>query len=213
MIEPYYQDDAVTIYLGDALEITPALSGIDAVITDPPYGMDYDTNSTRFKAGHGGNNKDWGKRVLNDDKPFEPLPWLAFDKVILWGFNHFAARLPTGTTLVWLKKYDHLFGTFLSDAELAWMKGGCGVYCRRDTSLLGETRERIHPTQKPLNIMKWCIEKAKVPAGGLILDPFMGSGTTLRAAKNLGLKAIGIEIEEKYCEIAAKRMAQEVLAL
>jgi len=111
--------------------------------------------------------------------------------------------------LVWIKRYDEGYGSFLSDADLAWMSGGHGVYCRRDVSLQGESKNRLHPTQKPLSIMKWCIEKSK--SEGIILDPFMGSGTTLRAAKDLGRKAIGIEIEEKYCEIAAKRLAQEVL--
>lgn len=90
------------------------------------------------------------------------------------------------------------------------MKGGHGVYCRRDTSLAGEARHRRHPTEKPQGVMRWSIEQSK---GTVILDPFMGSGTTLRAAKDLGRKAIGIEIEERYCEIAARRLGQEVLAL
>jgi site-specific DNA-methyltransferase (adenine-specific) len=72
---------------------------------------------------------------------------------------------------------------------------------------------KLHPTQKPVALMAWCIGQAKVPTASTVLDPYMGSGTTLRAAKDLGRKAIGIEIEERYCEIAAKRMAQEVLAL
>jgi site-specific DNA-methyltransferase (adenine-specific) len=207
----YYQDDHITIYHGDCLDILPSLSGVDAVISDPPYGMKWDGKVSVGKNGHGSGTRSsrYGETIHGDDKPFDPAPWLNFDKVILWGFNHFAQRVPVGTTLVWVKRFDDAFGSFLSDAEVAWMKGGHGVYCKRDLSLTAETLTRTHPTQKPLPLMTWCIEKAGFPK--TILDPFMGSGTTLRAAKDLGLNAIGIEIEERHCEAAAKRMAQEVL--
>jgi site-specific DNA-methyltransferase (adenine-specific) len=119
--------------------------------------------------------------------------------------------LPAGTCLVWLKRYDEAFGSFLSDAETAWMSKGRGVYCRRDLSNNAIANERVHPTQKPVSLMRWCIEF--FPHARTILDPFMGSGTTLRAAKDLGRKAIGIEIEERYCEIAAKRLSQMALPL
>ena len=147
--------------------------------------------------------------IEGDDTPFDPSLWLDYEHVILFGSNHFAQRLPVGTTLVWVKRFERSFGTFLSDAEVAWMKGGCGVYCFRDLSMTAEARSRKHPNQKPLGLMAWCIKKTS----RVVLDPFMGSGTTLVAAKQLGRKAIGIEIEEKYCEIAAKRLAQEYLPL
>ena len=212
-MKPYYQDSHCTIYHGDCREVLPGVEPVDLVLADAPYGMDWDTNTSRFTVGpngHGGCAQT-ANPVRGDGEPFDPTPWLEFPHVILWGFQHFAAQLPVGSVLVWIKRHDGGFGTFLSDADLAWMKGGHGVYCHRDTSLLGETNHRKHPTQKPVPLMKWCIEKSK--ATGTILDPFMGSGTTLRAAKDLGRKAIGIEIEEKYCEIAAKRLAQEVLPL
>ena len=214
---PYYSDDACTIYHGDCREVAPVLGESFTLVTDPPYGMGWNTDTSRFSGGtsasvarRGIGRTDWGS-VHADDSPFNPSPWLAYPNVVLWGSNHFAARLPVGTTLVWIKRFDAAFGSFLSDAELAWVKGGHGVYCSRDTSMAGEARARVHPTQKPLGIMRWSIERA----GGerTVLDPFMGSGTTLRAAKDLNRKAIGIEIEERYCEIAASRLAQEVLAL
>lgn len=212
----YYRDDHITIYHGDCREIAPTLEGIDAVISDPPYGMNWPCENVRFCGGseeakkrRPKNPKVYEKTIFGDNHTFNPDPWINFDKVILWGSNHYAKQLPIGTTLVWVKRFDDAFGSFLSDAEIAWMKNGHGVYCFRDLSMQGETLTRTHPTQKPIPLMKWCIEKAGMPK--LILDPFMGSGTTLRAAKDLGLKAIGIEIEERYCEIAAKRMAQEVL--
>ena len=205
------------LHLGDCLEILPTLPRVDAVITDPPYGMGWNTDSTRFSGGernftHRNNNdgrNDWGS-IRNDDRPFDPAPFLGFGRVIFFGWNHFAARLPVGTTLVWIKKPEHLFGTFLSDAELAWMNTGHGVYCKFDNGNLANARQKHHPTQKPVPLMKWCIEKAKVGVGGTILDPYMGSGTTGVACVELGRKFIGIEIDEKYFDIACRRIEQAV---
>lgn len=219
MIEPYYHQDGITIYHGDCREMLPMLPKVDLVLTDPPYGMNWNTDSSRFTAGsqqsqnrRGAGGGRFKKPIAGDNEEFDPSPWIDFPRVILWGCNHFAQRLPVGTTLVWIKRNDAAFGSFLSDAEVGWMKGGHGVYCRRDLSMKSIERERCHPSQKPVGLMKWCIEKA----GGAdvvetILDPFMGSGTTLVAGKQLGLKAIGIELEERYCEIAANRLRQGVL--
>ena len=200
-----------TLYLGDCREILPTLGrdGV-AVVSDPPYGMGWNTNSKRFSGGESGHRTrrmqgrdDWGD-VVADDKEFDPTPWLDFPSVILWGANHYAARLPVGTTLVWLKRFDAAFETFLSDAEVAWMKGGHGVYCRRDLTMnhATGTTQRLHPTQKPVGIMSWCIEKTE----GVVLDPFMGSGTTGVAAAKLGRKFIGIEIDPAYFDIACRRI-------
>lgn len=212
-MKPYYEQDGITIYHGDCREI--AWSGINAraVVSDPPYGMDWNTDTTRFSGGldaarRGGTQR---SRIVGDASLFDPTPWLRADQVILWGLNHFCGRLPAGSALVWVKRNDAAFGSFLSDAELAWKKTGHGVYCWRDLSMNAITREREHPTQKPVNLMQWCL--TFVDDALLILDPYAGSGTTLVAAKNLGRRAIGIEIEEKYCEIAARRLDQGVLDL
>jgi hypothetical protein len=140
---------------------------------------------------------------------FDPSFLLSYPAVVLWGFHHYPERLSPGSVLVWLKRYDSGFGSFLSDADLAWMKGGEGVYCFRDISLQGESKAKYHPTQKPVPLMRWCIEMVGSPQ--TILDPFMGSGTTLVAAKQLGRKAIGIELSEEYCRLAVQRLQQEVL--
>lgn len=203
----------VTLHLGDCLEVMATLpdGSVDAVVTDPPYGMNCDTDNTRFTMGPNGHGKASSKRhapVIGDDAPFDPSPWLGVDRVVLWGANHFAARLPVGTTLVWIKRFDAAFGSFLSDAEIAWMKGGHGVYCKADTSLLGETRNRLHATQKPVSLMKWCMERAKIPVGATVLDPFMGSGTTGVACVQTGRNFIGIELDESYFKIAEKRIEQ-----
>ena len=207
----------VTLYLGDSVAIAPTLEGVDAVISDPPYGMDWDTNLQRFTGGESGHRsatsgrgRDYGKGIEGDDKPFDPAPWLAYPKCVLWGMHHFAGRLPVGTVLTWIKRHDEAFGSFLSDAELAWMKGGHGVYCRRDLSLNGETLTRIHPTQKPVPLMAWCMDKAKVPEGATVLDPYMGSGSTIIAAIRTGRRAIGIELDPAHFEAAKVRITNEL---
>ena len=200
------------LILGDCRDVLPGLSGVDAVVTDPPYGMAWDTDSTRFTGGAGKGRRgrsDWGS-ITGDAAEFDPSPWLKFRHVILWGSNHYAQRLPVGATLVWVKKHPGLFGTFLSDCEIGWRKGGHGVFAHYKQfpppSRIAEngSREVAHPTQKPIGLMSWCVESTK----GIVLDPFMGSGTTGVACAKLGRKFIGIEIEPKYFDIACRRIEQ-----
>ena len=200
-----------TLYLGDCLEILPDLDPVDAVVTDPPYGISLNTDNSRFSGGNTasvnkrGNGKGPanGEAIANDDKPFDPTPLLSIGtRRVIWGWNNFAHKLPPGSCLVWLKRNDKAFGTFLSDAEVAWFSHGHGVYCFRDLSNNSIALERQHPTQKPLGLMVWCIVKTK----GKVIDPFMGSGTTGVACMELGRKFIGIEINEKYFDIACKRI-------
>jgi len=192
-----------TLYLGDCLDVMPTLEPVDAVVTDPPYGMNYNTDSTRFRGDRGGNKANWGG-IKGDDKPFDPSPWLKFKKAILWGSNHFSQGLPVGTLLVWIKRKPPAFGSFLSDAEVAWKSGGHGVYCIDGPYPQSIATGRVHPTQKPVALMEWCL--THVPDAQTILDPFMGSGTTGVACVKLGRKFIGIELEEKYFDIACKRI-------
>lgn len=215
-MRPYYEENGITIYHGDCREILPSLSKVDLVLTDPPYGINYKPQRSQ------GNCKKWQSQrpfgsVVNDGLPFDPALLLGYSRLILWGGNHYASRLPdSGGWLVWDKKRgaSQSRGFISSDAELAWTNIGGTVrlfpfmwngLCRD-----AEIGEHYHPTQKPRALMKWCIQIAGDDMD-TIVDPFMGSGTTLRAAKDLGRKAIGIEIEEKYCEVAANRLRQEVL--
>jgi site-specific DNA-methyltransferase (adenine-specific) len=219
--KPYYEEECIVIYNADCRDILPHLPKVDLVLTDPPYGIELDTNNSRFsggtadsiaKRGNSTGGTGAGKPIHNDAKPFNPSFLTQYgEHQIIWGWHCFPDMLPRGACLVWLKRNDEAFGSFLSDAETAWMSKGHGVYCRRDLSNNAISLERVHPTQKPESLMRWCL--SFFPNASTILDPFMGSGTTLRAAKDLGRKAIGIEIEEKYCEIAVKRLAQEVLPL
>ena len=218
---PFYQDDSCTIYNADCREILPLLPRFDLLLTDPPYGMTVDTDNSRFSGGSKGNMAKRGNGVgtgagvpvIGDDKPLGGIdPELLIstsDVQIIWGWNHYPDLFPKGSCLVWVKRYEEAFGSFLSDAEVAWKSTGCGVWCHRDLSNNAIANERVHPTQKPVGLMTWCINKAK--QAQTILDPFMGSGTTLVAAKLEGRKAVGIEISEKYCELAANRLRQRVL--
>lgn len=214
---PYYQDDAVTIYHGDNASLADVIPADAAIVSDPPYGMAWNADSTRFTGG--GRKRGDGVEhapIHGDATPFDPARWLAYPHVILFGANHYAQRLPVGSWLVWIKKHPHLYGSFLSDAEIGWHSKGHGVYvCDAPFANTSRAKEvgghGLHPTIKPLKLMTWCLQR--VPADAVVVDPFMGSGTTLVAAKALGRRAIGIEIEERYCEIAAKRCSQETLDL
>lgn len=200
--------EGVRLILGDCREILPTLGRFDAVVSDPPYGMKWNGKVAVGKNGHGTTKaraKHYGTTIKGDDGPFDASPFTGFPNCLLWGFNHFPEQLRKGRALVWIKRSDEGFGSFLSDAELAWCSRGHGVYCFRDQSLMGETRERTHPTQKPVPLMKWCIEQ--FPDATTIFDPFMGSGTTGVAAVQLARQFIGIEIEPRYFDIACRRIS------
>lgn len=211
---PYYEHAGITIYHGDCRDVLPLLdkASIDLVLTDPPYGINAVVNGKTFGTSNACRVNTY-LPVVGDDKPFDPDPVLRFGPAILWGGNHYSSRLPDATCwLVWDKR-DGLHSNPLADCELAWtnLRGPARLMSHRWMGMVKDSEwgERWHPTQKPLALMSWCL--SLVPEARSVLDPFMGSGTTLIAAKNLGRRAIGIEIEERYCEIAARRLAQEVL--
>lgn len=208
-MKPYYEDDFATIYHGDSREIVPALACNPVlVLTDPPYGMAY-----KPKRG-GDGSKRFTEGIIGDDKPFDPAFLLEFPKVVLWGANWYADKLPvSGGWIVWDKTPRGAKDGFAaSHAELAWTNA-CSSVRKFSLQWGGEAHggePHYHPTQKPVALMEWTLCQF-TGTNGLVLDPFMGSGPVLLAAKNLGRKAIGIELDEKYCEIAARRLSQEVL--
>ena len=204
-MRPYYEHGGITIYHGDCRDVLPNLPIADLVLTDAPYGI-----ASIWKGGHG---HGWGNaRAQSGTRnawDIEPPSSDTIDAVIahgkmaiLWGGNYFVLP-PSRGWLVWTKPER---GFSLAEAELAWTNRDNVIRVfdgpRSDIG-------REHPTQKPLCLMIWCLQFQ----AGTVIDPFMGSGTTLVAAKTQGRMATGIEREERYCEIAAKRLAQEVLPL
>ena len=213
--KPYFQDDDVVIYHGDCRDILPTLEPVDLVLTDPPYGIG-EAHGKNKSRGLLAIARDFGSEVWDDEPIDAELLALVRSKretQIIFGGNYYNLP-PTSCWLVWDKENG---ATDFADCEMAWtnMKTATRlIHWRWQGMLQGDMKNkdyRWHPTQKPLAVMHWCI--TKVPVAQTILDPFMGSGTTLRAAKDLGRKAVGIEIEERYCEIAARRMSQSVMAL
>jgi len=218
-MKPYYQDDYCTIYHGDCREILPSLPKVDLVLTDPPYGIGASRNDfigIKPRKHACSVPKDYGHSEW-DNAPVEKSLLQSIishgSKAIVFGGNFY--ELPASRCwLVWDKDNGNVS---FADCELAWTNLEMAVrkFRFKWQGMLQENMAskevRVHPTQKPVPLMTWCINFA--PDAQTILDPFMGSGTTLRAAKDLRRKCIGIEIEEKYCEIAVQRLRQEVLAL
>jgi len=213
-LKPYYQDEWVTIYLGDCREILPTLEKVDLVLTDPPYGVNLNLEwLSELHSTHSKPSNKLDEPIAGDDGM--ELSWLFdYPQWVVFGFPYVYSDKATGW-MVWdkqpgLMNTDRTMTTPIEMAMSNVWKGFRLVRCMwagymRDN---GEYRYR-HPTQKPQKVIDWCINKTE----GIILDPFLGSGTTAYCAKKLNRKCIGIEIEEKYCEIAAQRCSQGVFDL
>ena len=196
-VEPYFRDDAVVIYHADCRDVLPKMPQVDLVLTDPPYGIGIAANPFRQRFEQSG----WDDCRVDADLLATAIS--AGRDAIIWGGNYFGLN-GNQCFLVWDKGQSEDFSSAMCEYAWATLKIPAKIYRR-----LVWTYQKQHPTQKPEELMRWCL--SLVPDAQTILDPFMGSGTTLRAAKDLGRYAIGIEIEERYCEIAARRMAQGVL--
>jgi len=206
---PYYERDGIVIYHADCRDVLPHLEPVDLVLTDPPYGIAYrrGENKARASAARGGIAGDADTTVRDS-----VLSCLRDTAQVVFGSLYAPFPPDTRHVCVWRKRADAgLYGAeygFRRDVEAVFL---CGALPRRTVEwssvLSGWHQERNgHPHAKPVGLCVWLADKF----AGTILDPFMGSGTTLVAARDLGRKAIGIEIEERYCEIAAKRLAQQV---
>jgi len=195
--------EGVTLYLGDCREILPTLGKVDAVITDPPYGIG--ASSKKFINGTSKTKKDYYEDVCWDTAP-PPQSLIdavvaSADTAILWGGNYFDLP-PSRCFLIWDKT---IHGNSYADCEFAWTNQDANARIKPLNMVAANMDGRVHPTQKPLDLMRWCIAQCKNNPQ-TILDPFMGSGTTGVAAIGLGRKFIGIEREPKYFDIACRRI-------
>jgi DNA modification methylase len=193
--------EGVTLYLGDCREILPTLGKVDAVVTDPPYGIGEDGG--RFRDRKGGGHRTLPKMGWDDAPPdaaiFDLIRRVGREQII-WGGNYFTDKLPPSKGWLYWQK---LMGGDFSDGELAWTSRHAAL---REITFCNKTHGKEHPTQKPVEVMRWCL--GFLPEARTILDPFMGSGTTGVAAVKLGRKFIGIEIEPRYYEIALRRVTE-----
>jgi site-specific DNA-methyltransferase (adenine-specific) len=202
-MKPYYEDNkaGITIYHGKCEDILPMLkpASIDLLLTDPPYGIGIAANPFRQKHAV----DDW------DDKPVDIAllhQYIARARhAIVWGGNYFDLP-PHQRFLVWDKIQPEDFSSAMCEQAWTNLQGPAKIFKRHVISY-----QKWHPSQKPVELMRWCI--GFVPDARTIIDPFMGAGTTLRAAKDMGRGCIGVEKNERYCEIAARRLMQEVLPL
>ena len=240
MTTPYYSDDHVTIYHGDTLDVLAELEiSVDAVVTDPPYASGTRTEASKSSSGamlRAGRFSDrpieldqmtttgfvWLMRAVGQAvRPMLPdgASFLSFIDWRQW--PNLVGALETCNyrvqgMIVWDKGSMGLGNGFRAQHELVChaSKGVPTIHDKGCGNVITHPRQAPddHPSPKPEQVMQRLIEVVTVDRG-VVLDPFMGSGTTLRAAKNIGRRAIGIELEERYCEIAARRCAQEVLAL
>lgn len=203
-----------TLHHGDCLDILPTLTGIHALVTDPPYGMNLLAKTGRIGS-HTSKANIKGRiyePVIGDNRPFDPTPFLMFQTVVLWGANWYANRLPASACwLVWDKR-DGVNPNNMADVEMAWTNRNspARMFHHRWMGMIRdsekETEDRVHPTQKPVALMRWALDVMEIPQGATVCDPFMGSGSTGVACMLTGRKFIGIELDPNYFNIAKQRI-------
>lgn len=217
-MEPYYQADGITLFYGDATHVVPRLGTFGLLLTDPPYGINHDRDKGASSVGRRSN---LGPAKAWDVKRWDKAPperWVLemmvnrADHSIIWGGN-FMQLPPSPGWLVWDKDNT---GDF-ADAELAWTNIDMPVrkLTYRWNGMIQQDMKnketKWHPAQKPLALMRWCIGHAAGTTS--ILDPYCGSGSTLIAARDLGIQAVGIESDKDYCDVVVERLKERVLPL
>jgi DNA modification methylase len=196
-----------TLILGDCLEVMPGLGEVDAVVTDPPYGIGALWRGTASKAGFAGaggrlwdGSQEWDEQT-NPGGVFAALE-KAGGRGIVWGGNYYNLPLSRGY-LIWDKMQS---GFSLADSEMAWVSDPVTPKTFRFARAQLAMEGKEHPTQKPVALMEWCL--TFLPKAETILDPFAGSGTTGVACAKMGRKFIGIELDEGYFDIACRRIRE-----
>lgn len=190
------------LLLGDCMEVMPTLDRFDAVVTDPPYGIGAATGIGKVtKQGSDFRNRNQWDSSTPSREVFDNILNISNEQII-WGGNYFDLP-PTRCFLIWDKIQPEKFS--LAMAEVAWMSVDMNMKIYRLKSMnINKGKAKHHPTQKPLELMEWCL--THIPKAQTILDPFMGSGTTGVACVKMGRKFTGIELDPDYFDIACKRI-------
>ena len=215
-MRPYYEDaDAgITIYNARCEDVLPSIdpATVGLLLTDPPYGINAGSSMTKQQE----TVVSLGA-IAGDDAEYDPADLLTFGRCIIWGANNFSSRLPDeGNWIVWDKVTRNGLNLRIAEAELAWTNvlGRTMVYRHMWSGAFRDSERgySVHPTQKPVSLMTWIIDRWTKP-GDLVLDPYMGSGPVAQACHELGRRYIGIELVEDYCRIAVSRLSQQTLDL
>jgi DNA modification methylase len=212
---PYWTspDKRHVIFNCDCLALLPHLTGVDAVVTDPPYGAKWKHSGKA--GGLSSTGKASSETVIGDDMDFDPTPWTERQVVAMTGAQYYYDKLPADGSLHCWNKRGQYKALDHGDGDIIWtrQKMACRIFdlvwrgiCRH----VENTEAYVHPTQKPVALMQWMMELCDIPQGEIILDPFMGSGTTGVACIRTGRRFIGVEISEAYCKIAVQRMEREL---
>lgn len=216
-----------TLYLANCHDIIHHLPRTIACVADPPYGvpimvdMDFERKGKVKKAGRATEGKKF-KEVIGNDEEFDPSPFIdgerdsngvfstgGFKELILWGANHYAHRLPhNGRWLLWDKRCGVIPERNQADCEMAWCNeyGAARMFRHIWDGMVRDSErgeKRVHPTQKPVALMEWCMKFIKADT---VVDPFMGSGSTALACIRAGKNFIGIELDEEYFDAACARI-------
>ena len=211
-MQPYYDKDGITIWCCDWRAIEPP--DADLVLADPPYGMNYKhgvgatKNGKHPRRGH-------LPSVVGDNEDFDPAPVLRLNKpTILWGANHYANKLPPSPAWYVWDKRDGIQSNDNSDCELAWTNIGGSIRIFRHTwnGVIRASENgaaHMHGTQKPVALMRWCLQRAKLEPGAIVFDPYMGSGPVAAACRELGYRYIGCDLVEQYCQAAVERVSTD----
>ena len=219
-MRPYYEEPGIRLYQGDNREVLEAIGlrpeEVALLWGDPPYGTEgvysHRVNARwRDKAHTKLAGREW-PTIAGDDRPFDPKPWAAYPRAVLWGANYYADRLPASSSWWCWDKKCREWDCDQGDGEVAWTNLGGAIRIFR-MQWMGGSNDRVHPTQKPEELATWGFQRAKLQPGDLVLSPWLGSGPEAAAAKRMGLRFVGIELVSEYLDACVDRLRQEVLPL
>lgn len=209
-----------TLYLADCRDVLPELRCIDVLVSDPPYGINYQVSERKPRGGKLDSSKLYGTKklpaIIGDDRPFDPAHLLAFPKVAIFGANHMEGLPAGGRWIVWDKRRDSAPDDH-SDCELIWtnLPGADRIHRQKWRGIVREGEEntskarKLHRNQKPVALLDYLLEQLGVEAGATVCDPYMGSGSTGVVAIRRGNPFIGIEVDPAHFRVAVARLRAE----